>query len=338
MSRYDTAALADKDYHGGVRGFDPLTIRIIKNCGYTAINSDDIILCYRDIIHLHRKTLEGWTNVRTQHSGPSVERIMEKAMPLFQKLEGITMADLVHFYDTFQKTGSVYLLPLMPFDAVSLKLGFEGLCPPGLWVDRYASIAAALMEVIPRLLPRHITRLTTVIVMVRGDSNNGFDLMWRLMALAVPGFDPAQHVSAPVWEDYQDIYDFCHAHVLYFCLQAKRGLYYDERTRSSTFLRAIQQTEYVEVVTTLQTHIESYQDMDMGYLPPNLCMMELANRIDKNARARVSQYEGPRANRMYGVADGWDEDDSASPLIQGYAQRCIVRTWGAVGGISVVRE
>ena len=105
------------------------------------------------------------------------------------------------------------------------------------------------------------------------------------MALAVPGFDPAQHVSAPVWEDYQNIYDFCHAHVLYFCLQAKRGLYYDDRTRSSTFLRAIQQTEYIEVVTTLQTHIESYQDMDMGYLPPNLCMMELANRIDKNARA-----------------------------------------------------
>ena len=57
----------------------------------------------------------------------------------------------------------------------------------------------------------------------------------------------------------------------------------------------------------------------MGYLPPNLCMMELANRIDKNARARVSQYGGPWANRMYGVADEWDEDDSASPLIQGYA-------------------
>ena len=77
--------------------------------------------------------------------------------------------------------------------------------------------------------------------------------------------------------------------------------------------------EYVEVVTTLQTHIESYQDMDMGYVPPNLCMMELANRIDKNAKARVSQYGGPWVNRMYGVADRWDEDDSASPLIQGYA-------------------
>lgn len=265
MSRYDSAALADRDYHGGVRGFDPLTIRIIKNCGYTAINSDDILLCYRDIIHLHRKTLDAWTNMRTQHQGPSVERIMEKAMPLFKKLDGITMADLVQFYDNFQKTGSVHLLPVMPFDAVNLKLGFEGLCPPGLGVDRYASIAAAIMEVVPRLLPDHIARLTTTIATVRGDSNNGFDLLWRLMALAVPGFDPAQHVSAPVWDDYRDIFDFCHAHVLYFRLQAKRGLYYDDRTRSSTFLRAIQQPEYIEVITTLQTHIESYQDMDMGY-------------------------------------------------------------------------
>ena len=68
---------------------------------------------------------------------------MEKAMPLFQKLSGVTMADLVQFYDNFQKTGSVYMLPLMPFDAVNLKLGFEGLCPPGLGIDRYASIAMA---------------------------------------------------------------------------------------------------------------------------------------------------------------------------------------------------
>jgi hypothetical protein len=37
----------------------------------------------------------------------------------------------------------------MPFDVVSLKLGFEGLCPPQLGIDRYAMIATVLMEVIP---------------------------------------------------------------------------------------------------------------------------------------------------------------------------------------------
>ena len=155
------------------------------------------------------------------------------------------------------------------------------------------------------------------IATVRGDSNNGFDLMWCLMALTVPGFDPAQHVSAPVWDDYRDIFDFCHAHVLYFRLQAKQGLYYDDRTQMSTLLRVIHQPEYIEVVTTLQTHIESYQDMDMGYLPPSLCMMKLANRIDRNATARVSQYGISRVNRIFGVEDSADDDESAMPIIQG---------------------
>jgi hypothetical protein len=69
--------------------------------------------------------------MRTQHQGPSVERIMEKAMLLFKKLEGITMADLVQFYDNFQKTGSVYLLPVMPFDAINLKLVLKACVPWG---------------------------------------------------------------------------------------------------------------------------------------------------------------------------------------------------------------
>ena len=58
--------------------------------------------------------------MHTQQQGLSVEQTMEKAMPLFQKLNGVTMVDLVQFYDNFQKTGSVYLLPVMPFDAVNL--------------------------------------------------------------------------------------------------------------------------------------------------------------------------------------------------------------------------
>ncbi len=77
------------------------------------------------------------------------------------------------------------------------------------------------------------------------------------------------------------------------------------------------QPEYIEVITTLQTHIESYQDMDMGHLPPSLCMMELANRIDRNATARVSQYGILRVNRIFGIEDFAYDDESAMPIIQG---------------------
>jgi hypothetical protein len=77
VSHFDAAALADRDYHGVVDGSNSLTIPIIKNCGYSSISSDDVILCYRDIIQLNCKTLEGWVNAWTLQNGPLVERIVE---------------------------------------------------------------------------------------------------------------------------------------------------------------------------------------------------------------------------------------------------------------------
>ncbi len=75
-------------------------------------------------------------NAQTLQSGPLVERIVEKALQLFKKLGGITAAELVYFYNEFQKTASIYLLPFMPFDAICIKLGFEGVCPPGIGIHR----------------------------------------------------------------------------------------------------------------------------------------------------------------------------------------------------------
>ncbi len=46
--------------------------------------------------------------------------------------------------------------------------------------------------------------------------------------------------------------------------------------------------------------------------------MELATRIDRNATARVSQYGMPRANRIFGVGDSADDDESIMPMVQGY--------------------
>jgi hypothetical protein len=73
------------------------------------------------------------------------------------------------------------------------------------------------------------------------------------------------------------------------------------------------------VVTTLQMHIDSYQDTDVGFLPPNLCMLELANRIDKSVKACVSQYDLPWANWMYSGDWGMEYDSSTSPQIKGFA-------------------
>jgi hypothetical protein len=73
---------------------------------------------------------------------------------------------LLYFYDEFKKIASVYLLPFMPFDAISTKLGFEGLFLPWIDIYRYVDVAMALMDILPRVMPEQISRLGTIIATV----------------------------------------------------------------------------------------------------------------------------------------------------------------------------
>ncbi len=251
--------------------------------------------------------MDAWVNRQAQRCGPSVDRILEKGLPIFPKLLSLTTAAMVEFYDKFQKTSALFLLPLMMFDAISLNMGFERLCPPGLGLHRYAEIAGDLMEVLPRLLPTLDSQISSLVTFVRAESNNGFNLLWRVLELTVPGFDPSMQVSAPIWMD-DDIVDFCLLFVLYFRLMAKKGLCHDERTKSITFIQAVQDHAYVDVITTLQAHIDTFISKDdYGYLPPNLYLMGLATQINKNARARVRE-----------VLPGVSRRLALTPEIQGF--------------------
>ncbi len=108
-----------------------------------------------------------------------------------------------------------------------------------------------------------------------------------MLELAIPSFDPSMQISAPVWMG-DNIFDFCLSFVLYFCLMAKKGLIHNERTKSITFLQAVWEPAYVDVITTLQAHIDTFlSKQDFEYLPPNLFMMGLAGQMNKNARAQV---------------------------------------------------
>jgi hypothetical protein len=177
--------------------------------------------------------------------------------------------------------------------------------------------------VLPRLLPTSDSQVTSLVTVVRAESNNGFDLLWWVLELAVPGFDPSLQISAPVWFD-DDIFDFCLSYVLYFCLQAKKGLVHNERTKSLTFLQAVREPAYVDVITTLQAHIDTYlSKLDFGYLPPNLCMMGLAAQMNKNAWAWVREVLPRVARRL-----AWDQDGRhlSTPEIQRYHLPRVFRT------------
>ena len=116
-----------------------------------------------------------------------------------------------------------YLLPLMPFNSILLVFGYEGLCPPGLGTTHYSAIASAWMDVLPHLLPQKESEVESAIFSVGVDSNNGFDLMWRILELAVPGFKSMNPVQVPtlfphrnpltLYWSYVDVMSRCRRHV-----------------------------------------------------------------------------------------------------------------------------
>jgi hypothetical protein len=152
--------------------------------------------------------IQTWINTRTHFSGPVVEYILEKALPVFPCLQALDVAGMVKFYDKLQKTSMRYLLPLMPFDSIRLAFGYEGLCPPGLGTARYSAIASAWMDVLPRLLPLKEPLVESATFSVSVESNNGFDLLWRTLELAVPGFKSMNPVQVPSWTPHSDVLMF----------------------------------------------------------------------------------------------------------------------------------
>jgi hypothetical protein len=181
ISPLDIADLGNVAYHSSIRGHNPLTMSIVHKCAYTELNSTDVIKSYNDIIYLHAEVLDRWEHPHGLYRGPQINRILEKDLTTFPHLTSLTMSNTVEFYNAFQKTSAIYLFPVMPFDCISLRMGFEALCPPGLGIQRCATIAQVLMEILPNILPCSNTQFNLIVNMVRMDSGNGYDLMWHVL-------------------------------------------------------------------------------------------------------------------------------------------------------------
>ena len=105
-NRFDLAGLADTGYHIGDDGVALLNEMIINNCGYKSFHVDhpeDVLLCFQEIVNLHRLVVQTWTNTRTHISDSVVEYIIEKALPVFPHLLDLDVSGTVKFYDGLQK-------------------------------------------------------------------------------------------------------------------------------------------------------------------------------------------------------------------------------------------
>ena len=160
----------------------------------------------------------------------------------------------------------------MPFNTIVLANRFEGLCPLGLGLHRYAVMCKAFIELLPYLAPGSLSpQLCGVLVLVGYESNIGYNYLWWVLKLVVPGFDLTVPIEVPIWSNTDNVFHFAQSFLLYFCLQAKLNFHYNDCTCSGAFLHAIQFSEFVDTVTTLQSHVNSYRDdYEDGYLPPHL--------------------------------------------------------------------
>ncbi len=64
-SHFDLAGLTSVEYHLDEDSVDLLTEKIIHNCGYKSIHVDhpeDILLCFNEIILIHKIVVQGWRN------------------------------------------------------------------------------------------------------------------------------------------------------------------------------------------------------------------------------------------------------------------------------------
>jgi hypothetical protein len=306
VSRFDILGLAHSTYHAGADGFPTLTSGVLSKIGYNKISSSDVVSCHNDIIAVHRRILELWHNPVSHTFGPQVDRIITKSLKLLPSLTSLMTENVVDFYDRLQESTTGLIIAIMPFDAIMLTNRFEGLCVPALGVRRYQLMSRALMELLPRLVPGTLSpQINAALSSVRYESNNGYDYLWRVLELTVPGFDPVVPIHIPSWSNADDVFSFAQSYLLYFRLQSKQNFHYDDRTRSGIFLRAIQFSDFADTVTTLQSHVNSFREQyDDGYLPPHLRIHGLATSINQNTQARMRDVISPRVRRLSTMVQG----------------------------------
>jgi len=246
VSRFDILGLAHSTYHAGTDGFPTLTSGVLSKVRYNKISTSNVVSCHNNIIRVHRRILELWHNPVSHTFGPQVDRVITKSLKLLPTLASTTTENVVDFYNRLQESTTGLVIAIMPFDAIMLTNRFEGLCVPAFGIWRYQLMGRALMELLPRLIHGSLSpQINTTLFSVSYELNNGYDYLWCVMELTVPGFDPVVPIQIPTWSNANDVFSFAQTYLLYFCLQSKQNFHYDNRTRSSIFLPAI------DTVTTL---------------------------------------------------------------------------------------
>ena len=340
LTSRDIGATADPDYHCGKHGIDPefeLTEDCLLRIGFTSPEY------FGEIMRAHRTIVNSWSSKNNGTYGPQKDAIL-KSTTFTSKmvLDGFDAPSIVHWYERLTATCEAFRIGLVPFDAIQFRRRHEGLCLPGLGLDRYVDMASALCTVMSVCLENGDSRVKAMVASVETKSRNGYEIIYRLFCRYVPGFDPARTVDRPSWDDYEgDVMKYADAYDLYFRLSAKSGGYHTAFHRSVLFLKGITSPALMKVVEPLLIAVESHKPDEnafegewIGMLPFHLQVDELAQKIVE--RSKVEPFDrdlarrGHRINRFaadYGTESSPLSDDDDTPeSIEGHMQGYVVPT------------
>ena len=117
-------------------------------------------------------------------------------------MEDDTPQSFYDFYSMLTSQLPNMNVAIVPFGEITLKLGKQGLCPPGLGTSMYLEMSRALYNCLRAgIIPTGAMRINSVARMVGDNSGNGYELLWNLLVLTLPVFDPMVRAHFPLWEE-----------------------------------------------------------------------------------------------------------------------------------------
>ena len=76
---------------------------------------------------------------------------------------------------------------------------------------------------------------------IQNDGSDGYKILWRVLAISLPGFSTTVVPIFPSWDNVRDVTLFVKLVTLHFRLIAKKGNFNTEKEKSLLYLRGIQE-------------------------------------------------------------------------------------------------
>jgi hypothetical protein len=251
---------------------------------------------------------------------------------------------MVNWYKRLTSTCEVFQIGLVPFHTIQFSLQQDGLCIPGLGLDRYQDMQSALCTVLPLCLAQADNQVQAMIAGVKTKTRNRYKILWNLLYRFVPGFNPTNTINKPTWDgEGGNVIRYAVAFDLYFWLSYKRGNRQTDVEQSILFLKGITAPNLSRIVEPLIIAVESTQsniDDDGvfcdGYLPHYLRIDKLPQKIAE--RCKVKPFDRDLGGRpcihnfmsnINATAPALDSEDDATRYakpIDGHMQGYLVPT------------